>query len=176
MMKKIFLMVTSVMVFCVFLLGFLYPYQKPINYADACPGEPVNWINQDIRVATVTSTDLKQSNWRKTAKVSESKFPSGITIHYEFKMSENASVNKYTLNLRFSNVNQDIAVTNIYPHSGAKIFDSDNVVFALKKNEISGVSLDVTAPKGSGGIAVTTCQNKRRSTISIDLPNYELPA
>jgi hypothetical protein len=175
-MKKFFLMAASILVICVILSGFFYPHQKSLNYADACPGEPVSWISQNIQVATVISSDLNQSNWHKTAKVSESKFPSGINIHYKFQLSEYASENRYTLNLRFSNVNQDIAVTNIYPHSGAKIIDADNVVFALKKSKISGVSFDVTAPEGSGGIAVTTCQNKRRSTISIDFPKYELPA
>jgi hypothetical protein len=175
-MKKSFLMVTAVLVICVVLSGFFYPHQKSLNYVDACPGEPVNWISQNTQVAPVISSDLNQSNWHKTAKVSESKFPSGINIHYKFQLSEHGSANRYTLNLRFSNVNQDIAVTNIYPHSGAKIIDANNVVFALKKSEISGASLEVTAPKGSGGIAVTTCQNKRRSTISIDFPNYELPA
>jgi hypothetical protein len=175
-MKKSILMAISLVVISAILLGLSFPHQKPVNYADACPGEPLNWINQDIQVAKVISSDLNQRDWHKTAKVSESKFPSGINIHYKFQVSEYASENRYTLNLRFSNVNQDIAVTNIYPHSGAKIIDGDNFVLALKKSEISGASLDVIAPKGSGGIAVTTCQNKRRSTISIDLPNYELPA
>ncbi|CAN1524062.1 hypothetical protein [Limnohabitans sp. B9-3] len=175
-MKKSFLMAISLVGICAVLLGFFYPYQKLVNYAEACPGEPLNWINQDIQVAAVISSDLNQRDWHKTAKVSESKFPSGINIHYNFQTSEYASENRYTLNLRFSNVNQDIAVTNIYPHSGAKIIHANNVVLGLKKSKISGASLDVIAPKGLGGIAVTTCQNKRRSTISIDFPNYELPA
>lgn len=119
--------------------------------------------------------NLDLAEWKKTAKVSTSKFPSGIDAFYKFEIdaaNENSQVTTYKLSLLFTSVDDDGAIAYVYPHSGASMVDHLNDIFLIPKNSINQVSIKLVAKKSTGGVAVVTCQNGRKSVISIDLPGY----
>ena len=78
----------------------------------------------------------------------------------------------YKLSLLFTSVDDDGAIAYVYPHSGASMVDHLNDIFLIPKNSINQVSIKLVAKKSTGGVAVVTCQNGRKSVISIDLPGY----
>lgn len=171
-----FLVVAVILV----LPGIYYFSDVKSDYLNVCPNndlpEPLGKVISSQSVES--SVNLK--DWGKTATVSASKFPTGIGVFYRFE--ENASgdnkkeiESEYKLELLFSDHGEGKSIAYVYAHSGAAMKNSKNAVFVLKSGAKSKISIQVSAEKGQGGVAVVTCKNNRKSIISIDLPGYQIP-
>lgn len=135
-----------------------------------------NVNNQLISLAEYQGV-VDTSEWKKAAKVSASKFPSGIDIFYKIEtvnVEEIKDEYSHKLTLLFTSIDNDGAIAYVYPHSGAHMQDHVNDLFLLRKKLINQQSISVVAKKSTGGVAVVTCQNGRKSVISIDLPGYAI--
>jgi len=159
------------------LAGGYFTVHEKLNLKNPCADLLTISKEKNLISASEYKENLDLGEWNKTAKVSPSKFPSGIDAFYKFETDgakENSQEIAYKLSLLFTSVDDDGAIAYVYPHSGASMVDHLNDIFLIQKRIVNQLTIKLVAKKSTGGVAVVTCQNGRKSVISIDLPGYVL--
>lgn len=175
--KRKVMMQAGVVVLILMLVGGIFANKKNIDVKNPC-FDAITTLNKEknLILSSLYNRDLNLDEWKKTAKVSASKFPSGIDVFYKFEtIDENKSLDvfTYTLSLIFSSIDDNDAIAYVYPHSGAVMLDHESDLFSLQKKKINHQLFRFSTKKTTGGVAVVTCQNGKTSVISIDLPGYK---